>query len=216
VNFDSPEPLFNQYFLPEMYEQYSCSNEIIIDGGARDGDTLIKFVDFFGPRIKRIYSFEPKPDYIEEIRKIAELYKNYDIRVMPYALDAHNAKANFCLTKTKGGHHLQGRCPRYIGMPHMIEGQITVETRALDHLIPDEEKITFIKMDIEGAEFAALKGARRIIKKHKPGLAICIYHNPEDYIRIPKLIKAMAPEYKLFVRHYHKLVNNTTILYAFV
>lgn len=73
--------------------------------------------------------------------------------------------------------------------------------------------MTFIKMDIEGAELAALKGAKNTIKMYKPKLAICVYHNPLDIIEIPKLIKEIEPSYKLYLRHYSKFYSDT-ILYA--
>jgi hypothetical protein len=73
--------------------------------------------------------------------------------------------------------------------------------------------VDIIKMDIEGAEYRALLGAQNSIKKHKPRLAICLYHNIEDFIEIPELILKMVPEYKLFLRHHSKSCTDT-ILYA--
>ena len=70
-----------------------------------------------------------------------------------------------------------------------------------------------IKLDIEGAELEALKGARETILRHKPKLAICIYNKPEDMIDIPLYIKELVPEYKLYVRHYTN-TNDETVLYA--
>ena len=68
-------------------------------------------------------------------------------------------------------------------------------------------------MDIEGSEEAALKGAIKTIKKHKPKLAICAYHKPDDLCVLPQLIKSMVPEYKLYLDHY--TINFTeTVLYA--
>jgi FkbM family methyltransferase len=205
----------NQYFLAERYEQYAGRDEIIIDGGAYDGDSLIRFAEFFGPCLKRIYSFEPVPANRDELQKAAARYKKYDIRIMPYALDEVDAEQIFSLPFRIMSSHLQGRSAHYSKTPHRIKEEITVEARALDHIIPHEEKVAFIKMDIEGGEFAALKGARRIMEKHKPSLAIALYHNPEDYIRIPQLIKAIVPEYKLFIRHHNKKFQDT-ILYAFI
>ncbi len=68
-------------------------------------------------------------------------------------------------------------------------------------------------MDIEGAEFDALKGAEKTIKKYKPKLAICVYHNPLDIVNIPLYIKELVPEYKIFLRHYSES-SSETVCYA--
>jgi hypothetical protein len=74
---------------------------------------------------------------------------------------------------------------------------------------------TFIKMDIEGAELVALKGAKQTIKKYKPKLAVCVYHKPLDIVEIPLYLKKLVPEYKLFLRHYSDF-GFDTIRYAVV
>ena len=76
-----------------------------------------------------------------------------------------------------------------------------------------EIDITFIKMDIEGAEYKALQGAEQIIRENKPNLAICLYHKPEDVFEIPQLILNYRPDYRFLVRHYW-LREYETVLYA--
>ena len=76
-----------------------------------------------------------------------------------------------------------------------------------------KDRVTFIKMDIEGSEAKALRGAEKTIRRDKPRLAISIYHKPEDYFEIPFLIKEMVPEYKLYIRH-HTFNKNNTVVYA--
>lgn len=76
-----------------------------------------------------------------------------------------------------------------------------------------KDRVTFIKMDIEGSEAEALRGAEKTIRRDKPRLAISLYHKPQDYFEIPFLIKEMVPEYKLYIRH-HKPGKNDTVLYA--
>lgn len=78
-----------------------------------------------------------------------------------------------------------------------------------------QEKVTFIKMDIEGAEMDALKGAEQTIRKYKPKLAISIYHEENDFWEIPLLIKSFVPEYQFYVRH-HSDNCSETILYAII
>lgn len=72
---------------------------------------------------------------------------------------------------------------------------------------------TYIKMDIEGAERRALKGAENIIKQNHPKLAICLYHSDEDMICIPEYIHKLEPRYQIYVRH-HSRYAVETVLYA--
>jgi FkbM family methyltransferase len=64
---------------------------------------------------------------------------------------------------------------------------------------------TFIKMDVEGAEYQALIGAVDIIKRNKPKLAISIYHNQSDLFRIFELINQMRNDYIFYFRLHNKL-----------
>ena len=62
-------------------------------------------------------------------------------------------------------------------------------------------RVDFIKMDIEGAERHALAGARRLLAAHKPRLAICIYHAPDDPEVVPRVVRAANDTYQTFTRH---------------
>jgi FkbM family methyltransferase len=92
------------------------------------------------------------------------------------------------------------------------EGDAFISVEALDNLLLDEP-VTFIKMDIEGAETQAIIGTADIIKTQKPKMAICVYHRLEDIINIPFLLKELVPEYKIFLRHYSDTLLDT-VCYA--
>jgi hypothetical protein len=91
-----------------------------------------------------------------------------------------------------------------------------VPVTALDSLFadaPDSGLPTFIKMDIEGAEKEALRGAKGVIKRNKPKLAICAYHKPEDVYVLPQAIMAIRDDYRFALRqHVDGLWD--TVLYA--
>lgn len=87
-------------------------------------------------------------------------------------------------------------------------------TTSID-VVANGEPVTFIKLDIEGVELEALKGAQETIKKYRPTLAISIYHKPEDIVQLPQFVKSLVPEYQLYLRNYH-LDHTETVLYAFV
>ncbi|QYA27088.1 FkbM family methyltransferase [Gramella sp. MT6] len=76
-----------------------------------------------------------------------------------------------------------------------------VQTITIDSILKDEklERIDFIKMDIEGAEIPALKGASRAIQDFKPKLAISVYHKWDDLLEIPKLINSLRKDYKMYL-----------------
>lgn len=91
-------------------------------------------------------------------------------------------------------------------------GNTTVKVDALDNILSDKA-VTFIKMDVEGAELASLKGAQKVISSNLPTLAICIYHSDTDMIDIPEYIMGKYPSYSLYIRHYSYRFNET-VLYA--
>jgi FkbM family methyltransferase len=94
----------------------------------------------------------------------------------------------------------------------MSNAEYVGKINTIDNVLKDED-ISFIKMDIEGAEMSAIYGAEKTIKRCKPKLAICIYHSAEDLWRIPLYIKDMIPEYDIFIRHHTNMLIET-VCYA--
>ena len=81
-------------------------------------------------------------------------------------------------------------------------------------MIEDDQRIDFIKMDIEGAEKEALMGSKLLIMKYHPTLAICVYHKIEDMYEVWKIIESIAPGvYKFYLRQY-RFGDSETVLYA--
>ena len=77
-------------------------------------------------------------------------------------------------------------------------------------------KPTFIKMDIEGAEIAALDGLKNTISNRKPKMAICIYHSLSDFREVPLKILELNPEYQISIRnHDHLYCLIETVCYAY-
>lgn len=76
-----------------------------------------------------------------------------------------------------------------------------------------EKKVDLIKMDIEGAEEAALHGATLVIQKNHPILAISMYHNYKQFSIMPYLIHSIFTGYKIYIRH-HKNTLDDTVCYA--
>lgn len=75
------------------------------------------------------------------------------------------------------------------------------------------KKVDFIKMDIEGSELPALRGAKETIKNDRPQLAISIYHSHDDFINIPLYLANELEDYTLRLGHYSYNLYET-VLYA--
>lgn len=91
-------------------------------------------------------------------------------------------------------------------------GTETISVRSLDSVLQGK-RASFIKMDIEGSELEALKGAEETIRKWRPKLAISMYHKPEDIWELPLYVKKLVPDYRLYLRH-HSNAKWDFVLYA--
>ena len=93
------------------------------------------------------------------------------------------------------------------------EGNNEIKATTIDNDI--KEKISIIKMDIEGYEQKAINGAINHIKNDNPILLISVYHNNEDLWKIPRLVDDINPNYQFYLRCYgSELFPTEIILYA--
>lgn len=174
-------------------------NEVFVDLGAYTGDSTLSFIDTYGC-YKKIYCYEITPESIEKIKKTLINYPNIEIRHKGVGAKDEMLYLNRIGT-TGAANQING------------VGEIPLSIVSIDNDI--KEKITFIKMDIEGAEQDALLGCRRHITEEHPKLAICTYHNNEDIWKVPRIIKEMNPEYKLYMRYNGKSCGPTDfVLFA--
>ncbi|MDE7244473.1 MAG: FkbM family methyltransferase [Oscillospiraceae bacterium] len=171
--------------------------EFFVDAGALDGTNTRNF--FRHCKQGHSYIFEPNPEQLPVIRKKLEEYGDR-IELFPFAVYDQNTALHFNNSDDKS-------------LAKVTEtGNVVVEARTLDEALKDR-RVTFIKMDIEGSELAALRGAQKIIKEQRPRLAVCVYHKPEDIWEIPGLLLQYHPDYQLYLRHY-SITRSETVLYA--
>lgn len=184
--------LDNQYFIDEIF--IKSDQEVYIDAGTFDGATLLAFQEWVNNQYKRIYAFEmDKKNYL----KLKDVCNQHDLII--YNAGVWNKNETVYYTPGESSSRITSA------------GKEKIECIALDSLI--KEKVTFIKMDIEGAELKALEGCKNIIAHDKPKLAICLYHKPEHLWEIPFYIHQLVPQYKFYIRHHSKDFCET-VLYA--
>jgi FkbM family methyltransferase len=173
--------------------------EVFVDCGVFDGASTLDFIDRCekqGGTYSKVFSFEPDPaNYLEAVDNLARFR---DVKIFNVGVGNHDGMAKF----------LTRRASSCVGEAGTEEVRIVTLDKALEG-----ERITFIKMDIEGCELDALRGAEKIIREQKPKLAVCVYHKFEDNWEIPGFIWSLNPEYRLFMRHYSKGLYET-VLYA--
>ena len=195
-----------QYFIKELK---FGKDEVFIDCGAFDGDTISGFLERCS-EYKQIIAFEPDTNNFE---KLKNKYEN-NPKITLFFAGAYDKEGEvlFLEQGTMPEKWQQGTS-RIIDESHNEQTDIfSIQVKAIDNL--DLEKVTFIKMDIEGAELNALKGAEKTILRDKPQMAICIYHSDEDMICIPEYIHNLVPEYKFYIRQHIILSTSETVLYA--
>lgn len=185
-----------QYFdLPYLSK---CEKEVFVDGGCFDGETSVQFAKWSKGEYEKIYAFEPDTQNVSKVNN-----KFNENQIEKYEIVTKG------LWSSEKILHFSANSNGTSQIADLGETEITVGK--LDEMIND--KVTFIKFDLEGAELDALRGAERIIRENTPKLAISIYHKPEDVWELPKLILDFNPDYKLYVRHY-SLGESETVLYA--
>lgn len=189
--------------MAECGEQYfdvfsAGEKEVFVDGGGYNGETTLGFINWAGGDYSKICVFEPFIEMFQFVKK----------RVIEEKIERIDLYNNALWSKKESLYFLESGSGSHVAK----KGTVAVKGVSLDEVLK-EEIVTFIKLDIEGSELEALKGAKNIIKKNKPRLAICIYHKPEDILEIPTYILELVPEYKFYIRHYTSCMWET-VLYA--
>ena len=187
---------------PQYFHVFQFGNdEAYIDCGAYMGDTLDEFIKNC-PRYKHIAAFEPENANFQKLQ--ARYAGKRDVTLL-----------NIGAYDKEGTLFIKGRDAWVSVATDGRDGAAAIRVNTIDNL--GFEKVTFIKMDIEGAELNALKGAEKTILRDKPKLAICIYHSNEDTLHIAEYIHHLVPEYRFRVRQYNCYPYiDETVLYAHI
>ncbi|HJZ97203.1 MAG TPA: FkbM family methyltransferase [Candidatus Solibacter sp.] len=184
----APDSPSDMYYPADLFALRP--DETLVDCGAFDGDSIRSFLDKSGGRFERIHALEADSKNLSALRRYVDrLDPGVGVRIAihPYAVSSRNGTLRFSAEGSVGS--------------RVDESGTEVECRTLDTLLSDAEP-TFIKMDIEGAEPDALEGARELMAKHRPVMAVCAYHKCDHLWILPQLLKAGNPAYSIFLRRY--------------
>ena len=213
--FQKYYPGFTQYEIPVFKYHHGLKlfdknilvylrDKEVIDAGSFELDSAVIFSSNYN--FKNIHSFEIDLINYEKSKSILKKYYNHikNILVINKGLWKHNKFIKISNL---------GQSTTKINKQKINNDKIELIT--IDEYINKEKlNLGYIKMDIEGAEYEAILGAKDSIKKFLPVMSISIYHNLRDFFEIKPLIETLAPnEYDFYVR---KLAPGYSILETYL
>jgi len=160
--------------------------EVYVDAGCYTGDTIELFIERTGASFDRIIGFEPDPSNFEALS--GRFGDDPRIELKPMGLYGDRRTLCFAASHDRAAALSEA-------------GDIQVEVSSIDAELKDD-RTTFIKMNIEGAELAALKGGRHNIGRWKPKLCVSGYHVASHLWEVPLLMKEICPDYRIFLRQH--------------
>jgi len=196
----------NQYFAEKEF-RLRDSKEIFVDCGAYVGDTVEQYLYIKEGVFEKIYAFEPESGNVNALSKRVERLKcewniaNNKIYIINGAVGQKDG--NLFIANDVGG--LAAKVTD-------MASNNQIKVYAIDSFFEDVP-VGFLKADVEGYELDVLEGAIETIKKYKPLLAICIYHQSADLYKIPIFIKRLNENYQIDIAH-HYYNYTETVLYA--
>ena len=181
-----------QYF--EDFLKLKSAGESFADVGSFDGYTSDYFIKQC-PEYAAVYAFEPEPKNMVIVKQRLAGFP----RVHYYEHGLSNASQILRFDAS-------GSCSKI-----SEAGDLEIKVERLDDVLQD--RLTFVKMDIEGAERPALEGAKQAILQHHPRLALSVYHLFDDLWQIPRQVLSYRDDYDLYVRHYTEGVDETVMFF---
>lgn len=186
---------------------------VYIDGGAWEGDTIGEVLSF--NQNCRIIAFEPDQANFNALSSnVASAIwgdSSKNVCPVPLGLWSDSRTLRFC-DSADSVHTMQSRV-----LGSCSVGDVTafteIQTITIDDYLDSVGQCDFIKMDIEGSEVEALKGAAATLQNLQPNLAISAYHEPNHLWELMILINSINPRYRFFFGH-HSSCMYDSVIYA--
>lgn len=189
-----------QYFDGGLYD--FLPDERFLDVGAYTGDTLEAYDRYYHGEWEKYFGLEADRMIFNELALCVKKMKLSD-KVKLFNIAAWDSRTSLTFDDVAGSSEMKTS-----GGSNIVQGD------RLDNILGEDTQVTIVKMDIEGSEGNALLGAREIIIKNHPILAICVYHKRDDLFRLTDIIEELCPhEYSYYLRQY-RYTPTETVCYA--
>ncbi len=157
--------------------------EILLDIGTAEGLFPLVVLD----ECEKIFLIEPSSTFGSSLQRT---FRGFESKVTFFDTAIGNQDGETCFDENS-----------LAGQVSTVGSRILI--RKVDTLIPSDQRITFLKADIEGFELDMLKGAKETICRNKPKMAITSYHPQNEAEEIISLVKSYVPEYNVYVKGIH-------------
>jgi FkbM family methyltransferase len=194
-HLNSKQNLADQYFPKDIdFVRSDSLDGIYVDLGAFDGDTLRGLAGRdLAPKL--YVGLEPDPENFAKLAKESSLV-NFPCFTLPLA--ASNQTAIELLTSNDSGSAIS------------VHGDMAIQSTSIDSLLHGQ-KVSILKLDIEGAEKAAIQGSTETIQRWKPGLAVSVYHKPQDLWEILDEVDSLGVYSNYYLRTYGEQTFDTVL-----
>ena len=182
---------FPQYFPDDLYT--NNPDEVFVDCGAFDGDTLKNFLAKQNNQFSYYYGFEPDPVNFGKLRDY--------VAQLPGELSSKISVGQYGVSDTRKT--LKFSSDGNMQSAISENGNISVDCISIDEYITNH-KVSFIKLDVEGAEPDVISGAKKTIKNNLPVIAISVYHQYNHLWTLPLAIKHLSDDYEFYLRPHCK------------
>lgn len=191
-----------QYWEPQHLDPEKRSGSAtVLDCGAYIGDSVEPICDTIPENEIYYYAIEPLKSNIKIMKDNDQLEKICtEFHILGYGVGENDEKLYFHLPSNGD--------PEGGSFSNDPDGAIDVlEVKKIDSMDVDYKGNVYIKMDIEGLELQALKGAIETIRRHTPCLSICVHHKKNDLVEIPLFIDSLGVSYDYYLRGgYHTVL----------
>ena len=188
-----PAEAFTQLLRPGRMERMA-------DLGAYRGDTIAQLLQYTDGQADWVLAMEPDR---RNFRKLQEYCRRAGLgnRARLVRAAAWDCRAVLPFSQQAGRQSALG------------QGEGKAAALPLD-LVVHGQRVTYLKVDVEGAEKQALQGAAQTIARWRPSINLALYHRRDDLFALPQLLDTICPHYRFYLRHHPYYPDWDTNLYA--
>jgi len=206
-------PYTNSNAFFDHFGFFNRSSEVFVDAGAYVGDTVERFIWSTNGVFSKIHAFEPgKIQFNAMEERVKRLISEWALK--PNTIQLINmglSSGSFTTYLSDTPNLIQTRLQKnYVSNSENVQNKTKIETISIDEYLSGE-KLTFLKVDVEGSETELIQGAANSIVKFRPRIALSVYHFPTDIFTLPTLCKNKNKDYRFTLGHHSSQLMDTVL-----